>query len=405
MKVLQVHGRYRSTAPSGENLVVEREGDALRDMGHEVRLFTRDSDEIADWPLARKVMLPGRVLWSVESRRALSRALAENRPDVVHVHNTFPLLSPSVLYACRAARVPVVVTIHNYKLLCASGDFFRQGSPCHACREGQLLPALRHGCYRGSKVATVPVVASLAMHRPAWRYQVSAYIFISAAQRERMVHLGLPDHRVFVKHNLVPLARHPWPQDVRRGHRVAFLGRLDEAKGIRFLMSAWESYRAAAPESRIELAIAGGGPLESEVRRWAASRPEVEIAGLLPANRAVAFLRSALAVVVPSVWQETFGLVAVEAMAAGAAPVAPAHGSFPELITHGRTGVLYRPGDVGSLVEVLRRLDREPDWFREVGSRGQDEVLRYGPDRNIKQLLSVYRFAIANPVSGAVHAG
>ena len=204
MRILVVHGRYRSAAPSGENNVVDRESAALAAAGHDVHRFERHSDEIDGWSTARKATLPVKVIWNGESRRDLAACLAEVRPDVVHVHNTFPMLSPSVLHACRDARIPVVATIHNYKLLCASGDFFREGQPCHSCASGTQLPALRHGCYRGSRAATLSVVASTTVHRAAWRELVSAYIFISAAQRDLMKGLALPPERAFVKHNFVP---------------------------------------------------------------------------------------------------------------------------------------------------------------------------------------------------------
>ena len=153
MKIVLVHNRYRSAAPSGENRVVDQEGQALRDRGHEIIPFERHSDDIEHWSAARRAAVPARVVWSREARRGLTATLREHKPDVVHVHNTFPLLSAAVLYACRDVSVPVVATIHNYKLACASGDFFRQGAVCHDCDHGLPWPALRHGCYRGSRTS------------------------------------------------------------------------------------------------------------------------------------------------------------------------------------------------------------------------------------------------------------
>src|SRR5277367_3334015 len=128
MRILLVHNRYRSAAPSGENRVVEQESESLAALGHEVMRFGRSSDEIAQWPVAKKASLPIRTIWSRETHRDLKALLRQHRPEVVHVHNTFPLLSAAVLYACRDARVPVVATVHNYRLVCASGTFFRDGA-------------------------------------------------------------------------------------------------------------------------------------------------------------------------------------------------------------------------------------------------------------------------------------
>jgi len=174
MRVLLVHNRYRSATPSGENRVVDSEGEELAKAGHEIRRFGKDSDEIEHWSAAKKALLPARVVWSRESHRELAATLRDYRPDVVHVHNTFPLLSGAVLYACRDASVPVVATIHNYKLACASGDFFRNGSVCRDCETRFPLPALLHGCYRGSRVATAPAALAISVHRPAWTSLVSS---------------------------------------------------------------------------------------------------------------------------------------------------------------------------------------------------------------------------------------
>jgi glycosyltransferase involved in cell wall biosynthesis len=398
MKVLLVHGRYRSVAPSGENNVVDQEAAALRDAGHHVDLFQRDSDEIAAWSLPQKAAIPARTLWNGPVRRDLARRLDQDRPDVVHVHNTFPLLSPSVLHACHAAGVPVVATLHNYKLLCASGDFFRDGSPCHDCAGGRIAPAALHGCYRGSRAATLPVVTSLALHRSSWRGLVSAYVFISAAQRDLMQGLGLPAERVFVKHNFVPPRD---PRDREPEHMVAYLGRLDHAKGLPLLMRAWDAFRRRNPDSRLRLAVAGGGPLDEVVRGWAAGHSSVDLLGLLPTEEAAGLLRRALAAVVPSQWEETFGLVAIEAMATGVAPIAPGRGSFPELVMDGDNGALFTPNDPDALARTLEDVDGDPVRYVEYGRRGRTTFeKRFSREANVAELAAIYEFAVRNPAGG-----
>ena len=173
MKILIVHNRYRPTAPSGEDAVVDQESSALSSRGHDVVLFQRRSEEIAAWSPLRRATLPVRVLWSGDSRRAITESLVEFAPDVVHIHNIFPLVTPSILYACRDASVPVVATVHNYKLGCASGTLFRDGRVCHDCLGGSSLPALAHGCYRGSTALTAPVVLGSWLHRSAWRTMIT----------------------------------------------------------------------------------------------------------------------------------------------------------------------------------------------------------------------------------------
>jgi glycosyltransferase involved in cell wall biosynthesis len=397
MRILVVHSRYRSAAPSGENQVVDQETEALRRAGHDVEMFQRDSDTIAGWSL-RRAALPVTSVHSAEVRRTLRGRLHDGRYDVVHVHNTFPMLSPSVLTACADEHVPVIATVHNYKLVCASGDFFHDGSVCHRCARGQALPALRRGCYRGSRSATLPIVADHLINRAAWRELVSAYVFISAAQRDLMRGLGLPPSRVFVKHNFVAPAAKAGPE---REHAVVYLGRLDDAKGVPFLMRSWDAFRDRYPGSRLRLTIAGAGPLESQVRRWAGGHSSVQVAGHLARADARRLLCGALAAIVPSQWEETFGLVVAEAMSAGTVPIATARGSLPELIDAGVDGLLVDPDDPAELVQALASVDREPDRFVAMGLRGQlTAAERFDSATNLDELMHIYRFAIKHPVTG-----
>ncbi|WP_406057043.1 glycosyltransferase [Kribbella sp. NBC_00889] len=397
MKILLVHNRYRSTAPSGENRVVDQESEALTALGHEVRHFERHSDAIEDWPAWQKATLPARVVWNPASRRDLAAALAEDRPDVVHIHNTFPLLSPSVLYACRKAGVPVVITLHNYKLLCASGDFFRNGEVCHDCAGGNPAPAVIHRCYRGSALATSTTVLNARSHRRSWRRLVSAYIFISESQRQLMAAMDFEPDRTFVKHNVVP---YDGPVGGPKERQVTYVGRLDAAKGAPLLMKGWDAYRAIASDDALRLVIAGGGPMLDEVTAWAATRPSVELRGMMTKPEVFELIRSSRAVVLPSEWEETFGLVVVEAMAVGIPLLASGHGSFPDLITDGVDGALFEPGRPDALAKLLLDVDTSPDRYDDLGRQARTTYeKKHQPHQSIDQLLDIYRYAIEHPVT------
>lgn len=398
MRIMQVHSRYRSAAPSGENRVVDQERAALAQYGHEVRRFERRSDEIERWPKAKRAVLPAMVVWNPETRRALVTSLREWRPDVVHVHNTFPLLSASVLYACRDAGVPVVVTIHNYKLACAAGALFRDGAVCHDCLGKLPGRAVLHGCYRNSRLATVPVALGISAHRGAWRSLVSAYIFISKSQLELLTELRLPAGRVFVRDNLVPLET---PTVAQPERLVVYAGRLDEAKGIRLLMRSWDRYLDGSgdPSSQLRLAIAGTGPLAREVTAWASTRSSVDFAGHLDSTDCADLMARARAVLVPSAWEEAFGLVVVEAMALGVPPIVAGHGSLPELVSAGEDGIVFRPGDAGALAAVLHDVEANPARYELLGCQARKTyVQRFNPQDNIASLLGIYRYAVNNPV-------
>jgi len=395
MKILIVHNRYRSTAPSGENRVVDQESEALIAAGHSVRHFERNSDDIEDWPAMKKATLPARVVWSRASRHDLARDLIRHPPDVVHIHNTFPLLSPSVLYACREAEVPVVVTLHNYKLLCASGDFFRAGEVCHNCAGGNPASAVIHRCYRGSALATATTVMNTRGHRRSWRDLVSAYIFISDSQRRLLAGMDFDPERSFIKPNLVP---YDGPVGGPRQRQVAYIGRLDAAKGAPLLMKGWDAYREQAGDKALRLVIAGGGPMLDEVTAWAAERPSVELRGLMSKPEVFDLIGQSRAVLLPSEWEETFGLVVVEAMAVGVPPLASAHGSFPELITDGVDGALFEPGRPDAMGKLLLDVDTAPDRYAELGRQARTTYEKHHQtDTNVEHLLDIYRYAIEHP--------
>ena len=416
MKIMIVHNRYRSTAPSGENRVVDTEAGALAALGHEVVRFERHSDDIETWSRARKAALPGRVVWSAEAHRDLAARLREDRPDVVHVHNTFPLLSPAVLYACRDARVPVVATIHNYKLACASGDFFRDGAVCHDCAGRLPGPAIRHGCYRGSRAATAPVALAMTAHRRGWRSLISAYIFISAAQRDLLTGLRLDPDRVFVRHNLIP-PRAGLAAVTEPGLDRARTRRASRRPGGCLRRAAGRGQGRAAADGRLGPLPGRGrgpGPAAADRGRGTArqrggglgrDRPSVELAGQVDARTCARLMSGARAVLLPSAWEETFGLVVVEAMALGVPPVATAHGSFTELITDGVDGVLFRPGDPAALGQAVADVAAMPARYATYGRQARETYAkRFDPERNLDQLIEIYRYAIDHRVLGAPDA-
>ncbi|MFF6998948.1 glycosyltransferase [Streptomyces sp. NPDC008313] len=393
MHVLVVHNRYASAQPSGENKVVDQEVALLREAGHRVGVFERRSDDIAARSLPAKAALPLLVPWNPGVRRELADRLRAERPDVVHVHNVFPLLSPSVLAACADAGVPAVATLHNYTQVCPPGTLQRDGRPCTECVGARTpLPAVRHGCYRGSRLATVPLAVSLSANRRRWWSGVERFLCISAAQRDVLVRAGMPAGRLAVKHNFVP---DPGALRTGPGEHLLYLGRLAEAKGVRLLMAAWDEI-AAGGGAGVPLVIAGTGPLEPEVAAWAAGRDDVRYVGLYDTAQCRQAVARSVAVVAPSTWLEAFGLVVVEAMAAGVPVVAAGHGAFVELVEDGVTGLLHRPGEVASLASCLRRITADPVLGGEMGRAARRRYERdFSPAVGLERLVEEYRTAIA----------
>ncbi|MEU5582350.1 glycosyltransferase [Streptomyces huasconensis] len=395
MHVLVVHNRYASAQPSGENKVVDQEVELLRAAGHRVEVFERRSDDIAARSLPAKAAVPLLVPWNPAVRAELAARLRAERPDVVHVHNVFPLLSPAVLAACADAGVPAVATLHNYTQVCPPGTLQRDGRPCTECvGSAAPLPAVRHGCYRGSRLATVPLAVSMAVNRRRWWTGVERFLCISAAQRDVLVRAGMPGERLAVKHNFVP---DPAPDDRRSapGEHLLYLGRLAETKGVRLLMAAWDEI-AAGGGVGVPLVIAGAGPLEREVTAWAAGRDDVRCVGLLDTAACRRAIARSVAVVAPSTWLEAFGLVVVEAMAAGVPAVAAGHGAFVELVEDGVAGLLHRPGDPASLAACLRRVTADPDRNQRMGRAARRRYEQdFSPAVGLERLVEEYRTAIA----------
>ncbi|MEV7866585.1 glycosyltransferase [Streptomyces sp. NPDC088124] len=392
MRVLVVHNRYASAQPSGENTVVDQEVALLREAGHRVGVFERRSDDIAARSLPGKAAVALLVPWNPAVRAELAARLRAERPDVVHVHNVFPLLSPAVLAACADAGVPAVATLHNYTQVCPPGTLRRDGRPCAECVGSAPLPAVRHGCYRNSRLATVPLAVGLSVNRRRWWTGVERFFCISAAQREVLVRAGMPAERLAVKHNFVP---DPGPRRAGSGEHLLYLGRLAEAKGVRLLMAAWDRI-AADGGVGVPLVVAGAGPLEREVTAWAAGRDDVRYVGLYDPAECRRALARAVAVVAPSTWLEAFGLVVVEAMAAGVPAVAAGHGAFTELVEDGVTGLLHRPGEPASLASCLRRITAGPERNREMGRAARLRYERdFSPAVGLERLVEGYRTAIA----------
>jgi glycosyltransferase involved in cell wall biosynthesis len=386
-RILVVHERYRQRG--GEDAVFEAEADLLERHGHRVERLVVDNTGIPDQPSARQaIRLAVGTVWSPEGARLVRRATQRFRPEVVHVHNTFPLLSPAVHAAAHAVGAATVQTLHNYRLTCPAAVLFRDGRYCEDC-VGRVVPwpGVVHGCYHGSRVRTVPVAALIAVHRArgTWRRDVDRIIALSNFQRGVLIRAGLDPARVVIKAN--------FSDDPGEGgsHAGAFLfvGRLSPEKGVAVLLEAWST---GIP---VSCRVVGDGPLEDAVLR-ASAASAIEPLGHLAKPDVLAEMRDARALILPSVCPEPMPLVAIEALASGLPVIAPRMGSFPEMIRDGRTGLLFEPGDARGLAAAVRTAIEAPEALAVMGRAARKEYLgRFTPDRGYEQLLRIYRDAIA----------
>jgi glycosyltransferase involved in cell wall biosynthesis len=391
MRILMVHNHY--LIRGGEDECVEAELRLLRAAGHEVDLFTETNSSLDHGAGASAAL---RALWSTESHRAIGDALSRTRYDLIHVHNFFPRLSPAVHYAARSAGVPVVQTIHNYRLLCANAHFYRDRQPCESCL-GRVMPwpAIVHRCYRQSAGASAAVGAMLTLHRAldTWNRTVDVYVAPSEFVRRKLVAGGLPAERIVVKPHFVD----PDPGAGGGGGHALFIGRLSDEKGAGTLLKAWTTLGPKLP-----LTLVGSDGLGPGLASQAARLPGVRWLGTQPMSEVHSLMRDARMVVVPSECYETFGRVVIEAFAAGTPVVASRIGAVEELIDEGRTGLLFRAGDVEDLVAKVERLcdDRAALTAMRAAARHEFER-RYTAERNYAMLMEIYTRAQARPFVAA----
>jgi glycosyltransferase involved in cell wall biosynthesis len=391
MKVLILHNAYQQSG--GEDAVAAGETRLLEDNGHAVRRYDRHNDELRGRGALGALGAARQTIWSSRSFRDVRALIARERPDIAHFHNTFPLISPAAYYACAEERVPVVQTLHNYRLWCAGAKFLRDGAVCEACLGRKAAwPAIVHRCYRESRTATTAVAAMLAVHRAlgSWQNKVDVYIALSEFMRRKFIEGGLPEERIMVKPNFVAGEFRP---RTAAGDYALFVGRLSEEKGPQLLVPAWRALQAAVP-----LRIAGDGPLLPELSREAGASgcPGIELTGRRTAQEVRALMHGARFLVFPSVWYEGFPMTIAEAFAAGLPVIASRLGSMAEIVRDRVTGLHFEPGSAVDLAAKVEWAWRHPDDLGRMGRAARAEYeAKYRPSTNYEQLIGVYRTAMA----------
>lgn len=375
MNILTLHSFYRSGAASGENRVVEDETRLLSEGGHRVDLFAPGLINPSGLHLFKAGM---DLLWSREAVEEVRRRLHSTSPDIVHCHNLFPALSPAVLRALDG-QVPAVMTLHNYRLICLPGTFLRNGRVCEDCLNRVPWPGVLHGCYQGSRTASAALATSLLVHRRLDTFaKISMYLAISRFVRDKHVEGGLPRERIIVKPHFA------WPAPTRDGpgEYFLYLGRLSPEKGVSTLIEAWRRVNA-------RLLVVGDGPQASYLRSIAPSK--VEFRSTVPPERAMELLKSARALLAPSLSHEGAGKSVLEAYAAGVPALASRAGGLPEVVQDGVTGLLLPPGDVQSWEEGIHRLLEDAESER-MGQAGWELWKQhYTPEHGLARLESAYR--------------
>lgn len=378
MRILIAHNAYQQKG--GEDGVVAMESALLSSRGVEVAVYSRHNDEIEGMS---RVALAGQTIWSSRTEADIAKWVADFRPDVIHVHNTLPLISPSLYVAADKAGVPVVQTLHNFRLFCPQAMFLRDGKVCEDCLGKLPWRGVVHGCYRGSRVQSAVVGGMLVLHRAlgTYRNRVTRYIALNVFCRNKFIEGGLPAERIVVKPNFVDIPA--GDQELRQGG--LFVGRLSAEKGIDVLVRAMDQVPAC------HLNVIGSGPEEAAL----CLRTNIQRLGFLPRDQIFHHMQRASYLLMPSIWYENFPLTLVEAFACGLPVIASRIGAMAELIEDGRTGLLFEPGSAEDLAKKIMWAEANPEAMIEMGKYARNEYeAKYTPELNFRQLMVIYMKAI-----------
>jgi glycosyltransferase involved in cell wall biosynthesis len=386
MKILTVHNYYQQ--PGGEEQVWSTESALLESYGHEVLRYTLDNDVIQGM---NPLLLATSTVWNRKVYRDLRSLIRDQKPEIVHFHNTFPLISPAAYHAAKDEGIPVVKTLHNYRLLCPNGVFFRQGKVCEDCLGKPFaLPGVIHGCYRGSRPGSAIVATTNTFHSVfgTWTQAIDLFIVCSQFAMDKFIEGGIPAEKLALK----PHFLNPVPQpDTGEGGYGVFVGRLSVEKGLRVMVDAWRQLGGKIP-----LKIVGDGPMSGLVTEAVKEMPEIEWLGRLPLEQVYEVIGNAAFLVFPSEWYETFGRVAIEAFAKGTPVVASKIGAISELIDHKRTGLHFRPSDPADLAEKIHWLLANPQALSQMRQEVRTEFeAKYTAADNYQRLMEIYESALA----------
>lgn len=379
-KVLIVHNYYQ--IPGGEDTVVENEKRMLEEHGHEVVLYTRHNSELKTLTKFQKILLPFSTVFNLRTYKEVRKIISEQKIDVLHVHNTLNLVSPSVYYAGISRNIPVVQTVHNFRLLCPGATFFRDGHVCEECLYKGLVCAVKHNCYRDSKLQTVACVVSAWIHRLIGTYKKINYICLTEFNKEKLLHLKqIKEEQVFVKPNFVQSIQ----QNVsfkERKEQFIYVGRLEEIKGVDVLLNAWKVMGNQAPK----LIMCGTGPLEDWCRHFIENNHlvNIEMAGFVPNIQVREMIACSKALILPTQVYEGFPMTIAESYASGTPVIGSDLGNTGSLIEQGKTGLKFKHTSAEKLAEAVRIMEMNP-FDVETGL-----IIKFSQEENYKQLRNIY---------------
>lgn len=380
--ILIVHNYYQ--IPGGEDTVVANEKKMLEDHGHKIVLYSRNNSELKRISKLQKLMLPFTTVFNPRTYRDIKRIIKSEQIDIVHVHNTLNLISPAVYYAARAMKVPVVQTIHNFRLLCPGATFYRDEHICEDCVGHGLRCAVKHSCYRGSKIQTLACVISTCFHRMTRIYAKINYICLTEFNKSKLLEFKqIKPEKVFVKPNFVVNEASFVPKESRKNQFV-FAGRLDKLKGVDILFETWKRMGDNAPK----LVVCGTGPMEEWCKEFIRkNQVNIELKGFVPNIETQKLIANSKALVLPTQWYEGFPMSIVEAFCVGTPVICSDIGNAGGIVIEGITGTKFESSSVDKMKQAVHRLQTYPEIYKTTFKAYCDN---YTKQQNYQQLRNIY---------------
>lgn len=357
-RILMVHNFYQ--IGGGEHTVYKNEVEMLRENGHEVIEYTRSNDELKN-SILKLLLLPFITIWSFKTYFEVKKIVKKYKIDIVHCHNTFPLISPSVYYAAMSENIPVVQTIHNFRFLCPCGVFYRNGKICEECVEKRsFIPSIKYRCYRNSKIQTLVVALMLSIHKKLGTYKKINYIFLTEFNKQKFKNLiDINGKNVFIKPNFVKSSLVLKKENLKEKIFV-FASRLEENKGIKFLIEQWEKL----PEN-YKLHIYGSGALEKFVQEKIFNKKNIKYYGFKSHTMVFEDLKNAMAMIFPSLWYEGYPMIIAESFSIGCPVISTNIGNEADIVLESKGGVIFDPKDKNGLIEAIEKIIKSNLTYRE----------------------------------------
>ncbi len=394
MKILAIHNFHRKGSASGDDQVFKSETALLKNHGNTVIQYTISNDTFDNKGITGKVVSTFGMLWSFKNYRAVQKLIKKEKPDIIHIHTFFPLLSPSVLYAAKRLDVPVVATLHDTRFICPCATSLRKMKLCNKCGDGHYFRMYKYGCFKNSKMQSLLVAGIFKYHRirKSFYKQIDKYICLNDNQIELLKGIGFDKTKIVKKYNFVPDTEANVEAVKIEGipkKYVVFYGRIGEEKGVRILMQIWEQIKD------IPLVVMGSGPLEKEFKLWAEKKDHVYFLGYIEHNKCLSIVKGGEFVIFPSIWYEGCSMVEIETESLGNALIATNLGFSAEAIKDGMNGYKVELGDVTGFVKYIRKLWKNPDDCQKLGENARkDYEANYLPEDNYKQLMKIYEDTI-----------